>query len=185
MFRRVLAHRWFCLALVLAPVVAFAQIPAASREAPPGLRALDEVLAYLIGDWVEVGDAPGEPARHFTFERALDGHAVVRRSRTAHAATMDRPARVHEDLMLIYPEGGQLRATLVDSEGQVLHYATGFVHGTGVVTFTSQPAGAQPRYRVTYTPLGARRVGLAIEIALPEMPGTFRPYRKAVALRAK
>jgi hypothetical protein len=87
--------------------------------------------------------------------------------------------------MLMYAEGAQLRALAVDGDGQVLHYVVAYVHGTGVVTFESQPTAGQPRYRLTYTPLGAIRVAVAVEIALPEAPGTFRPYRKAVARRAK
>ncbi len=173
------------LCLLVTARLCSGQAPAASASPSPGVRALDEMTSFLLGDWVGEGSgAPGEGTGRFTFERSLAGNIVVRRSHSEYPAAEGRPATVHDDLMVLYPDGRQIRADYFDNEGHVIHYTAAFVYATGVVVFDSDATAGQPRYRLTYTPLSKDRVSIVFEIAPPDKPGTFAPYVKGTARRA-
>ncbi len=62
---------------------------------------------YLIGEWV--GDNNGQPGAgegKFSFQTDLDGKILVRKSSTKYPATTTSPEFTHDDLMIIYPAGG-------------------------------------------------------------------------------
>ena len=75
----------------------------------------------------------------------------MRKNRAEYPAAKDRPAVVHEDLMVIYPDAK--RAIYFDSEGHVINYAIE-ADGKSAV-FVSEPDPAAPRYRLTYRTTGA------------------------------
>ena len=83
-------------------------------------------LAFLVGEWTATGGGkPGEAVRGgFTLRPELGGAVLVRRNRAEYDP---RPGQargeVHEDLMVIHPEGGALKATYFDNEGHVIRYA--------------------------------------------------------------
>src|SRR6266568_2261413 len=118
--------------LVLAVVVGFAHVVVRTE-----VDALSS-LAFLIGDWQAVDTPPGESGR-FTFKRAVQDHIMVRTNEATYAATAERPASRHDDLLVIYSERGSLRADYFDSEGHVIRYAVR-PQNANVVVFVSEPS---------------------------------------------
>src|SRR6202043_3487814 len=83
-------------------------------------------LAFLIGEWTgEGGGGPGQGSGGFSFLPDQGGKILVRKNRADYAATKDRPAFSHTDLMIVYNEQGEtkLRAIYFDMEDHVIHYA--------------------------------------------------------------
>lgn len=174
------------LTIMLAQSVAFAQVPQPSPQPSPGARALHEMFDYLLGNWE--GEGSGEPGKGtggFAFDVSLDGNLVSRRSHAEYPATKDRPAVNHQDVMVAYAEGGQIRADYFDNEAHVIHYTVSFAAESGVVTFISPIAAGQPRYRLIYRPLSKDRVEVAFEVAPPGKPSDFALYVKGVSRRLK
>lgn len=159
--------------LLLACSVLFAQ-PAAkpdNRWAP---------LAFLIGEWDgEGGGGPGQGSGAFSFLPDQQGTILVRKNRADYAATKDRPAFSHTDLMFVYREPGEtkLRAIYFDGEDHVIHYTVEPSPEGNSVQFISE------NFRLTYRKMGADRVAIKFEIAPPGKPGAYATYIDATAHR--
>lgn len=153
--------------------------PALLQAAPAAdpLAALD----FLKGEWAS-GDSSGEPGKAsggaFSFKPEAGGKALLRRSFAEYPAAEGRPASRHEDLMVVYAEGGTLKADYWDNEGHVIHYSV--EAGSGSAVFTSLP-GPGPRFRLSYRRQDASTVGLSFEIAMPGKD--FAPYIQATVKR--
>ena len=135
-------------------------------------------LHFLEGEWIGEGSGqPGQGTGGFSLRRELDGKILVRRNRAEYPATKDRPAYLHEDLMVIYPDAK--RAVYFDSEGHVIHYAIE-ADGKSAV-FVSEPDPAAPRYRLTYRTTGADTISILFEVSQPGKD--FQKYIEAKARR--
>jgi hypothetical protein len=156
-------------------------VTALSAQAPAPRPDPFEPMRFLLGTWTGANSGhPGAGAGTFTFDRQLDGKAMTRRSSTSFPPRDGRPAQTHTDLMVIYPEGGALRALYLDNEGHVIHYAAaGPAQGRGIA-FTSEP-GPGPRFRLTYTVLDAQAVNTRFEMAPAEQPEAFVNYLEGTA----
>ena len=143
-------------------------------------------MDYLLGKWEGEGSGePGQGSGSFSFELSLDGNVVTRTSRSDYPAAGGRPAVHHEDFMVVFAEGGQLRASYFDNEGHVIHYLAAYVPESATVIFTSAILEGQPRYRLRYRPLGADRVEVAFEVAQPGSASAFATYVKGVSRRVR
>lgn len=139
------------------------------------------MVDYLLGQWVGEGRGePGEGSGGFSFEASLDGNLVTRRSHADYPAANGRPPVHHEDLMVLFPEGGQVRADYFDNEGHVIHYTAAFAPESATLTFISPIAEGQPRYRLTYRPLAINRVEVLFDVAPPGKPAAFVTYTKGI-----
>ncbi len=165
---------WFVMAM------AFAAAVAQETKAPSW-----EQWRFLLGDWVaeEAGGTPGQASGGgSSFRTDLDGRVLVRTNRAEYAATSDRAAFVHEDLMIVYVEaGGRLRAIYWDNEGHVIHY-TATADGKRA-SFVSDEIARQPRYRLSYVQAGAARLKVTFEIAPPGKPEQFQKYVEGTVRR--
>lgn len=130
-------------------------------------------LRFLIGKWDAVAE-PGKGTGNFSLGVDLQGKVLVRKNHADLPAAGNRPATIHDDLMVIHAEGGKgLKAIYFDSEGRVIHYT---VKADGQqATFVSEP-GAGPRFRLTYLKEKAGTVSVKFEIAPPGKPDAFRTY---------
>ena len=155
-----------------------------SGRAAAGAR-LDS-LRFLLGRWEGVGGGEaGQGSGYFTFEEGLQGKVLVRKNHSEYPATKDRPAFVHDDLMIVYadPQTGGARAFYTDSEGHVINYAVG-VSGEGQsVTFLSDPRDPGPRYRLTYFLTAPDTLALTFETAAPSRPEQFQKLIEAKVRR--
>jgi hypothetical protein len=73
-------------------------------------------LQFLLGSWTTLG-LPADVTGGFSFQPDLAGHAVVRRS---FVQMVNGPR--HEELLVIYLDGPEMRAICFDSEGKVTQY---------------------------------------------------------------
>ncbi len=138
-------------------------------------------MHFLIGEWRgEGGGQPGQASTGgTTFEYDLQKRVVVRKNFAEYAATKERPASRHDDLMVIYEERGALKATYWDNEGHVIRYAVSSP-SVGEVVFVSEP-GPGPKFRLTYKKVSDTEHALTFEIAAP---GTEK-FEKYIEARGK
>jgi hypothetical protein len=143
-------------------------------------------LRFLLGYWVgEGGGASDQGSGWFTFTTEVQGQLMVSRNHAEYPADADRPAVVHDDLMIIYrdPAGAGVRAVYFDNEGHAIHYSVAVVEPTGAIQFDSAGSAAQPGYRLTYIPTSPDTLRLTFEIAPPAPSPTFTTYIEARARR--
>lgn len=144
-----------------------------STESPtnPSLDSLN----FLLGKWQAVSK-PGEPTGSFEFSLQLQSKIIVRTNHADYAATNERPAFRHEDLMVIYQEADTgLRADYYDSEGHVIRY-TGQIPGKNQIVFSSLPTASTPGFRLSYNLDHDGRLNGSFEVAPPNQPDSFMPY---------
>jgi len=110
---------------------------------------------------------------------------LVRKSHTEFPATTDRPASVHEDLMIIYPDytGIVSKAIYFDNEGHTINYAITFADNT--IVFTSDAMPNAPRFRLSYIPVDANTVNIKFEMASPQSPEVFKTYIEGKSIKKK
>jgi len=140
-------------------------------------------FSWLVGRWTGAGGASAmQGGGGFSFLPEAGGTVLVRKNVADYPAQGGRPAQHHEDLMVIYREGGAVRATYWDSEGQTIHYAVSALSPDAAVFLSDDPAG--PRFRLTYrrTPQGLTG---GFEIAAPPARDQFRDYLTWTAARAR
>ncbi len=131
-------------------------------------------LRFLLGEWTAVDTPVGESGA-FTFKLAVQDRVIVRTNEANYAATAARPASRHDDLLVIYNEGGSLKADYFDSEGHVIRYAVQ-PGASNVVAFISASDPTEPRYRLTYRAGDAGVLLGTFEVAAPGTPDSFKPY---------
>jgi hypothetical protein len=121
---------------------------------------------FLTGTWVGEGNGqPGQGSGSFTFAYDLDHNILVRKSHTEFPASGGRPAAIHDDLMIVYPESGgdPSKAIYFDNEGHVIHYSIGY-SGESVI-LTSEKTGNMPVFRLTYNALDSETVNTKFEMS--------------------
>jgi hypothetical protein len=153
----------------------------AGRAAEPDRWA---ELRYLIGDWAGEGKA-GQGTGEFSLAPDLEGKVLVRRGKADLPAAGQRPAGHHEDLMVIHRDGtdGPIKADYFDNEGHVIHYSATASKDGQVVTFLSEAAAPEPRFRLTYKKQEEDSVVVKFEIAPPGKPDGFQTYLEGTARR--
>ena len=163
----------------------FALIGSASAQAQTDKTGNPfDPVRFLVGDWVGEGSSKaGQGQGAFSIKEDLGGAILVRRDHTDYPATNGKPAFSLDVLMVIYPEGGQLRATFFDSEKHVIHYAAKSVVPETSVQFVSVEAAGAPTFRLTYTKTGDDKMSVKFEIAPPGKPDSFTTYAEGVARR--
>jgi hypothetical protein len=149
--------------------------------------SLDD-LRFLVGEWRgEGGGKPGQAAAGgFSFSFELQGKILVRRNFAEYAATAERPAFRHDDLMIVYEdsEGKGLHASYFDSEGHTIQYSIGFSADKRTLTFISDPSQSAPRYRfIFYRQAKDDTLNFEFDIAPPGKPEAFSKYVDGKAYR--
>ena len=158
--------------------------------APLGMAARADgwqALHSLIGEWTGVGSGtPGQGSGGFSFKEDLQGKVLVRKNRAEYPATKDRPAFVHDDLMIVYHESADAPAHAIyfDSEGHVIHYGIHASEDGAEIVFESAAEAAAPRYRLTYTRACADQLKIRFEIAPPGHASEYKTYIEAAARRS-
>ena len=153
----------------------FSAAVASAQPQPPPVPDWKD-WSSISGSWE--ADAGGPAAGGYVLAPELGGRVLVRRS---HADRPNSPR--HEDMTLIYRDGGATRADFYDSEGHIIHYAVTVDAGKSY-TFLSDAAAGQPRFRLTYTVTGPKTLSLKFEIAPPGTSEQWRPYIDAKLHRA-
>jgi hypothetical protein len=149
--------------------------------------SLDD-LKFLVGEWNgEGGGKPGQAtAGGFSFAFELQGKILVRRSFSEYAATAQRPALRHDDLMIVYEDsdGKGLHALYFDSEGHTIQYSVALSADMRTLTFISDASQSAPRYRfIFYRQAKDDALNFEFDIAPPGKPEAFSKYVDGKAFR--
>jgi len=149
--------------------MALAALPALGAD----VATIDQ-LRFLVGSWNSV-PGPDGVLGHTGFRLEVKGRVLVRDNRADYPATGGKPAVSHEDLMVIYAEGsGPLKAIYFDNEGHVIRYTASALDAKSV-TFLSDAAAGQPRFRLTYSATAPDRLSGEFASAPPDAPARFKP----------
>jgi len=139
---------------------------------------------FLLGDWTWTGGGlPGQGRGVCSFRPDLAGTVLVRKTHLDYAATKDRPAFTHDDLLYIYhhPEDKSLRAIFFDGQDHVILYRVTL--GPSGAEFLSEAAPDGTRCRMTYRRGAGDSVIEKFEIAPREKPTEFAAYVEFTATR--
>ena len=121
---------------------------------------------WLIGEWSGEGSGlPGAAKGTFSFKYDLDAKVLVRKSHTAYPATKTKPASVHDDLMIIYPDnaGKPVRAIYFDNEGHTINYNITYVKNA--VVLNSERTEGAPLFKLSYNLLPDGRINTKFEMS--------------------
>jgi hypothetical protein len=134
---------------------------------------------YLLGDWI--GDGTGESGAAkggFSIKADLDKNILVRTNHVEVAATKDRPASVHDDLMIVYSDnnGTSAKAIYFDNEKHVINYIVTYVESENTIILTSEIKAGAPRFRFTYKKIDDGKIKMLFDIAPPDKPEVFSKY---------
>ncbi len=138
--------------LLFALAVALSWAFAASAQ-PSHLRSELAGVAFLVGDWSggrgTVADT-GQTAKGSSVITAeLGGALLLRRDHTQLFDADGKPAGGFDQIMMIYPEDGALRADYSDGS-HVIHYGAAVVTAGRSVVFTSRPKPGAPTFKLSY-----------------------------------
>ena len=135
---------------VVATILLSAAIGASGRQASNDAPSWDR-WAFVLGEWVADGSgSPGQGTARFSFAFDLERRILVRKNHNEFPASAGRPAAVHDDLLIAYPEGSRTRAVYFDNEDHVIYYTLEPSSDAKALTLVSDKAAGAPRFRLVY-----------------------------------
>ena len=165
-------------ALLLLATPTFAQTALKPALAP---------VAFLVGTWDsgagKVADTGGTSKGGSMMTVESDGSAILRRDHTELFDKAGKPAGGFHQTMLIYSDGGAIKADYVDGEGHAIHYISAAVTPGKSVTFTSA-AGQGPVFRLTYEEQSPDVLAITFGMTPPGQ-SEFRPIATGTLKRAR
>ncbi|HEX4606219.1 MAG TPA: hypothetical protein VH724_19620 [Candidatus Angelobacter sp.] len=141
---------------------------------------------FLLGEWTaaESSGGPGSAsAGGFMLAPDLGGKILLRKNHAEYPPANGHAAIIHDDLMIVYREGGTTKAFYTDNEGHVIRYHASASADKKRITLLSEKTAGSPRYRLIYENLQTGLVKLSFEIAPPDKPEEFKKYVEAVVKR--
>jgi hypothetical protein len=140
-------------ALVLALALSVAAPGAVAR--PAALKDPLLGLGFLLGQWKSVSGkvaATGGTSKGTSrFTVAADGWMLLRQDHTDTFDNQGKPTGSFDQVMLIYFEGGKLRADYGDGEGRVIHYASVEMDPGRMASFVAPASATAPGFMLNYT----------------------------------
>lgn len=122
--------------------------------------------SWLIGDWKGEGSGqPGQGGGTFSFNPDLDGKILVRKSHSEYPASGNRPATIHNDLMIVSLDfnGNPTKAVYFDNEGHTINYT--ITYSPKTIVLLSDKTPNVPIFRLTYSLLDDQRVNTKFEMS--------------------
>jgi hypothetical protein len=120
--------------------------------------------SWLIGDWKGAGSGePGKGSGTFSFTPDLDNKILIRKAHSEYPAQNGRPASVHDDLMVVYLNGGAAKSIYFDNEGHTINYSIAYTDKS--ITMLSDKALNTPVFRLTYTLVDKDAVNVKFEMS--------------------
>jgi hypothetical protein len=133
-----------------AALAACVAVPAVAR---PSLAPDLARVGFLVGHWKsddgKVSDTGGTSKGSSTITVEANGEALLRRDHTDLFDKTGKPAGGFDQIMLIYPEGGTLRADYSDGQ-HVIHYIKADVVSGQSIVFTSAAPSGAPAFQLRY-----------------------------------
>jgi hypothetical protein len=174
------------LMTVTLAVVLLSPCTAAGQAAAPAPSQSWGGWAFVLGEWVgEGGGDPGQSTGRFSFALDLDRRILVRKNHNEFPASAGRQAGVHDDLMIVYPEGNVTRAVYFDNEDHVIHYTLEPAGDAKSLVLVSDQVAGAPRFRLVYSAAAGGTLKIKFEMAPPDKPDAFTTYLEGTARRVK
>ena len=121
---------------------------------------------WVIGDWAGEGSGqPGKGGGTFSLKPDLGDKILIRKNHSEYPATENRPATIHDDLMIVYSDftGNPSKAIYFDNEGHTINYAITYPEKSIVLTSDKTPN--MPVFRLTYTLLEKETINVKFEMS--------------------
>ncbi len=121
---------------------------------------------WLLGDWAGEGNGkPGQGKGSFSLKEDLSGKVLIRKNHSEYPATNDKPAVIHDDLMIIYtdPGGNPSKAIYFDNEGHIINYSINYADN--MITFLSDKIPGAPVFRLSYSLIDNATVNIKFEMS--------------------
>lgn len=147
--------------LLLILIICFSTLSGFTQE-----NSVFEKWSWLIGEWQgEGGGQPGQGGGTFSFKTDLEGKIMVRKSHSEYPASGNRPATIHDDLMIVSLDysGNPTKAIYFDNEGHTINYTIAYALNT--IVLTSEKIPNVPTFRLTYTLLENQIVNTKFEMS--------------------
>jgi hypothetical protein len=154
------------VAVVVSALLAGSAFAAPAKTLGPEL----EPLSFLVGSWTagqgQAAQTGGTATGRSAFSIEAGGGALLRRDHTSLKGPDGKRAGGLDQVMLIYPEAGGLKADYSDG-GHVIHYASAEVTPGRSVVFRSAPQPDAPSFRLTYAAATGDMLTVKFEMAAP------------------
>ncbi len=139
--------------LALAIALAGSAGAAHAQTATPTFKPALAAVSFLIGDWSGekgvVADTGGTSTGVSRITVEANGAVLLRRDRTNLFDKAGRPSGGFDQIMMIYPEAGTLRADYSDGT-HIIHYTQADVAPGKSISFSSARQPGAPVFRLTY-----------------------------------
>jgi hypothetical protein len=150
--------------VVVAAVVSICLVGPALAAPARTLQPELAPLSFLVGSWTAGQGAA--PAGRSAFSIEAGGGALLRRDHTSLKGPDGKRARGLDQVMLIYPEAGGLKADYSDGT-HVIHYVEAQVTPGRSVVFRSAIQPGAPTFRLTYATAPGDALAVTFERAAP------------------
>jgi hypothetical protein len=138
---------------------------------------------FLMGEWL-TGSSNGlgtTGTGWFTFSTDLSGKVLLRKNHAEYPPHKGGPGAIHDDLTIVYWDGGIRKALYDDNDGHVVHYDVRFSPDRKKIIFESEKNSPGAHYRLTYEALQPDLLKLTYEYAPAGKPDQFLPYTQGLA----
>ena len=122
--------------------------------------------SQMFGEWKGSGNGkPGQGGGTFSFKTDLSDKILVQKSHSEYPAAGNKPAIIHDDLMIVYadPGGDPSKAVYFDNEGHHISYTITYPANT-IVLLSDKIPGA-PVFRLTYNFVDEKTLNTKFEIS--------------------
>jgi hypothetical protein len=168
-------------AAVVAILLAGPAFAAPAKKLGPEL----EPLGFLVGNWTagqgKVAATGGVATGRSAFSIEAGGAALLRRDHTSLKGADGKRAGGMDQVMLIYPEGGTVKADYSDGT-HVIHYVNAQVTPGRSVVFRSASQPGAPSFRLTYEAAPEDVLKVKFEMAAPGQ-SEFKPVAEGQMTR--
>ncbi len=134
-------------------------------------------LSFLIGDWSsgrgQVADTGGTSTGTSSIRSEAGGAVLLRRDHTNLFSASGAPTGGFDQIMMIYPESGQIHADYADGT-HIIHYVSAKVDAGRSVIFTTAELPGAPQFKLAYTLTNASTLTVSFSV-IPPHGANFLP----------
>jgi hypothetical protein len=121
---------------------------------------------WLMGEWAGEGSGkPGEGKGSFSLKEDLGGKILVRTNHSEYPATKDKPAIIHNDLMVVYTDytGVPSKAIYFDNESHTINYTISCTDNS--IVLLSEKIPQLPVFRLSYNKIDNETITVKFEMS--------------------